>query len=78
MFNIGDEVVCTDAYDDLHEIVGVTGVIMNKHPHSGEFGVKWNKYVDIMHTLDGNCESGYGWYVAPSHLEHVNFTLENE
>lgn len=68
MFQVGDRVRCIKEYDGLAKAVGKIGTI--SLIDSNSYGVEFDEPVGG-HTLGGICESGYGWWFHPQHLELV-------
>ena len=62
-FQIGDRVVVRDTLltSNLHIKVGDRGVVLDL-PNHNFVGVKFDRNIEG-HDLNGNCESGYGYYV---------------
>lgn len=80
MFNIGDEVLCTEEYDDNDEIVDASGTI--KAYNGVEYLVEFDGDVGGHEGWWNNealCEEGTGWWVNPEILEYLYpVSLENE
>lgn len=73
-FQIGDRVQLRE--DTFHKVdqnedlfPGLTGTVV-AFCGTGDIGVQWDldspSY--ICHSLDGNCDDGYGWWVPPEAL----------
>ena len=43
-----------------------------------EYGIKFNKKHEDLHTLDGNTPNGYGWYCLEEHftLDPISYLKE--
>ncbi|OQA51431.1 MAG: hypothetical protein BWY47_00076 [Bacteroidetes bacterium ADurb.Bin302] len=65
-FKIGDKVRGTQASPFIDKEMGIVRVIK-----CNAFGVEFKKYHAVMHTLDGRCEDGHGWWVEESDIELV-------
>lgn len=68
MFQIGDRVVytATKSSDNRNICQYITGTVVKMDELS--IGVRWDVWVNG-HSLDGFCESGYGWWVDESEIE---------
>lgn len=65
-FKIGDWVRGTQAFPFIDKEMGIVRAI------NGDcFGVEFKKYQAVMHTLDGRCKDGHGWWVGESDIELV-------
>lgn len=73
-FCIGDRVVSVsgidkfDAYGSVPD--GMTGTVEHLTEQAPGIGVRWDKKDSRMHTLNGNCKDGYGWYVSADSILH--------
>jgi len=65
-FKIGDWVRGTQAFPFIDKEMGIVRAINDDY-----FGVEFKKYQAVMHTLDGRCEDGHGWWVGESDIELV-------
>lgn len=65
-FQPGDRVVLIRDFDELKS--GDAGVFLHEVRSFPELGVRWDKGESYMHSCDGSCEVGHGWYVPHGHL----------
>ena len=70
IFNVGDRVRLIvdspDGNDDL--MAGAEGTV-ECYGYEGTLGVRWDEFHSSLHSLDGNIDSGYGWYVFEDDVE---------
>ncbi len=67
-FKVGDRVRCVESFANA-DTVGELGTIVAKG--SDSWGVAFDKYING-HSLDGECEAGYGWWIPEDMLEKVH------
>jgi hypothetical protein len=73
-FKIGDRVyVHVDgqtggSYGPDCSMLGKHGTVVCFSPGSGYPGVRFDHRVNSGHNLHGNCDSGFGYYLHPNHL----------
>ena len=67
-FQIGDRVRVLE--HPCASVVGCLGTVVTILS-TGEYGVEHDNWHDVLHTVGGRCESGYGWWYLPEHLEFV-------
>ena len=73
-FCIGDRVVSVsgaDKFDALGSVPdGMTGTVKYLTNQVPGIGVRWDKKDSRMHTLNGHCKEGFGWYVVADSIQH--------
>lgn len=60
---------------------GITGTVVALHVDLHDVGVRWdfNRPDRACHSLEGNCENGYGWWVPAGALlpfEDVSISID--
>lgn len=73
-FYVGDRVVSvsgsTDTFGALGTVPdGMTGTVTHLIEATPGIGVRWDKKDRRMHTLNGHCKDGYGWYVTADSIQ---------
>ena len=67
IFNIGDRVICVNAYDENQSIVGEIGTV--KATSTDIASVDFDSKIEHGHICHGECRDGHGWFVANRCLE---------
>lgn len=67
-FKIGDRVVLVKDRDSARK--GMKGTVVT-NISGGDYGVKFDEKFDEGHSLDGSCDMGYGYWIAPSEMELI-------
>lgn len=68
-FKVGDRVRCVESFGN-DKIVGKLGTIIAKGMGADSWGVAFDKYING-HSLDGECEAGYGWWMPEGMLVKI-------
>lgn len=68
-FKVGDRVRCVESFTN-DKTVGKLGTIIAKGLGSDSWGVAFDKYING-HSLDGECEAGYGWWIPERMLVKI-------
>ena len=74
-FCIGDRVISVsgiDGFDTYGSVPdGMTGVVTHCMEATPGIGVRCDKKDRRMHTLNGHCKEGYGWYVLADSIRYA-------
>lgn len=71
MFKVGDEVVVSDTYNQHLKRGERATVVVFESTHGGEVvGIAFHNKIGV-HTCQGTCEEGHGWWVASTHLKLI-------
>lgn len=72
-YKVGLKVRCISKHDGNSYIVNKCGIIVKKRDSDDHlFGIIFDKELPLCHSLNGDCNEGYGWYLPPEKLVLVN------
>ena len=77
LLSVGNRVVVVCNHPEGNDTltIGDTGTILVVR--DGYYGVEWDNPVEDGHSLDGEAESGYGWWVRPGHIVLLDEEVED-
>lgn len=72
-FHVGDRVVAITEHPDANPSIriGYTGTVCVERDSFGRAGVRWDIKITNGHSCGEHCEYGYGWFVNPCSIEHI-------